>query len=194
MNKIRMIVFLLIVMISAALLLGCTTPPQQPAEGGNKEDIPEGMMDLAMEDFEAVDFEGNTVKLSDYKGKIIFLSFWATWCPPCREEMPWMQEIYDEHKDQDVVILAVSPTSVEMRGGDDSDRAENQVRKFITENGYTFPVLLDKEDKAWSVYQQRGIPANYVIDKQGIIRYSIPGAFRSKEQMETFIENIRSIE
>ncbi|MCG8502360.1 MAG: TlpA family protein disulfide reductase [Firmicutes bacterium] len=194
MNKIRMIVFLLIVMISAALLFGCTAPPQEQAEGGNKEDIPEGMMDLAMEDFEAVDFEGNTVKLSDYKGKIIFLSFWATWCPPCREEMPWMQEIYDEHKDQDVVILAVSPTSVEMRGGDDSDRAENQVRKFITENGYTFPVLLDKEDKAWSVYQQRGIPANYVIDKQGIIRYTIPGAFRSKEQMETFIENIRSIE
>ncbi len=194
MNKIRMIVFLLIVMISAALLLGCTAPPQEQAEGGNKEDIPEGMMDVAMEDFEAVDFEGNTVKLSDYKGKIIFLSFWATWCPPCREEMPWMQEIYDEHKDQDVVMLAVSPTSVEMRGGDDSDRAENQVRKFITENGYTFPVLLDKEDKAWSVYQQRGIPANYVIDKQGIIRYSIPGAFRSKEQMETFIENIRSIE
>ena len=194
MNKIRMIVFLLIVMISAALLLGCTTSPQEQAEGGKKEDIPEGMMDLAMEDFEAVDFEGNTVKLSDYKGKIIFLSFWATWCPPCREEMPWMQEIYDEHKDQDVVILAVSPTSVEMRGGDDSDRAENQVRKFITENGYTFPVLLDKEDKAWSVYQQRGIPANYVIDKQGIIRYTIPGAFRSKEQMETFIENIRAIE
>lgn len=105
-----------------------------------------------------------------------------------------MQELYDKYKDQDVVILAVNPTSVELRGGTDSNKAENQVKKFIKERGYTSPVLLDKDDKAWSIYQQRGIPANYVIDKKGIIRYGFSGAFQSKEQMEMLIENIRAIE
>ena len=159
-----------------------------------KEEILKEMMDVPITDFEAVDLGGNIAKLSDYKGKIIFLNFWATWCPPCREEMPFMQELHDKYKDQDVVILAVNPTSVELRGGTDSNKAENQVRKFIKNSGYTFLVLLDKEDKAWSTYQQRGIPANYVIDKQGIVRYGFSGAFQSKEQMETLIENIRSIE
>lgn len=160
----------------------------------NKEDLLKEMMDIPMEDFQAVDFEGNKVKLSDYKGKIIFLNFWATWCPPCREEMPDMQEIYDKYKDQDVVILAVNSTSVELRGGTDSDKAEKQVRKFIKDNGFTFPVLFDKEDEAWSIYQQRGIPTNYIIDKQGIIRYAFAGAFQGKEHMEQLIENIRAIE
>lgn len=160
----------------------------------NKEEILKEMMELPMEDFEAVDFEGNKVKLSDYKGKIIFLNFWATWCPPCREEMPLMQEIYNEYKDQDVIILAVNPTSVELRGGNDSEKAEKQAKEFIQDSGYTFPVLLDKEDKAWGIYQQRGIPTNYVIDKQGIIRYGFSGAFQSKIQMKSLIENIRAIE
>lgn len=160
----------------------------------SKEDLLKDMMDIPMEDFESVDLDGNTIKLSDYKGKIILLNFWATWCPPCREEMPMMQEVYEKYKDQDVVILTVNPTSVELRGGTDSKKAENQVRKFIKDSGFTFPVLLDKEDKAWDIYQQRGIPVNYVIDKQGIVRYGFSGAFQSKEQIEMLIENIRAIE
>lgn len=159
-----------------------------------KELLLQGMMDILMEDFEAVDLNGNSVKLSDYKGKIIFLNFWATWCPPCQEEMPYMQEVYNEYKDQDVVILAVNSTTVELRGGDDSAEAEKRAKAFIKDKGYTFPVLLDKNNDAWAIYQQRGIPANYVIDKQGIVRYAFAGAFPSKEQMIQYIENIRAIE
>ena len=187
MNRKRIIAFLFTVVIFAALLSGCKTISKEQAEDSkneapkteekndesvkasennslpddkkpNKEDLLKDMLDIPMEDFEAVDLEGNKHKLSDYKGKIIFLNFWGTWCPPCRKEMPYMQEIHDDYKDQDVVILAVSPTSVELRGGNDSKKAESKVKKFIEDSGYTFPVLLDKENEAWSLYQQRGIP------------------------------------
>jgi len=136
--------------------------------------------------------QGNKVRLSDFKGKIVFLNFWATWCPPCREEMPFMQELYEKYKDKDIVVLAVNPNQVENRGVDDSEKAEQKVREFIKENGYTFPILLDRDDSAWAVYQQRGIPANYVIDKEGVIKYLKPGAFTGLEEMEAFAEAIRA--
>ena len=137
-------------------------------------------------DFELEDLNGNKVKLSDYKGKIVFLNFWATWCPPCREEMPFMQEFYEKYKDDDIIVLTVNSNITENQGLDDSEKAERKAREFIQKNGYTFPVLLDKDDSVWAVYQQRGIPANYVIDKEGIIRFLKPGAFTDLEEMEAF--------
>ncbi|SFQ13227.1 TlpA disulfide reductase family protein [Caldicoprobacter faecalis] len=147
-----------------------------------------------MEDFEAEDLNGNKVKLSDYKGKIIFLNFWATWCPPCRAEMPHMEEFYEEYKDEDVVVLAVSSTSVELRGGTDDKAAEKKVRSFIQEHGYTFPVLLDRDDEAWKIYYRSVVPANYIIDKEGIVRYFKMGAFSGKQEMELAVKAIRALE
>lgn len=150
------------------------------------------VIDQPIEDFELKDLNGNTVKLSDYSGKIVFLNFWATWCPPCRDEMPYMQKFYDKYKDEDIVILAVNPAMVENQGMGDSKKAEKKVRKFIDDNKYTFPVLLDSEDTAWSFYQQRGIPANYIIDTEGMIKYLKPGAFSGVDEMEAFAEAVRA--
>lgn len=147
-----------------------------------------------MEDFEAEDLNGNKIKLSDYKGKIIFLNFWATWCPPCRAEMPHMEEFYAKYKDEDIVILAVNSTSVELKGGTDDKAAEKKVRNFIEEYGYTFPILLDRNDEGWKIYYQAGVPTNYIIDKEGIVRYLKVGAFSSQKEMELAVEAIRSIE
>lgn len=152
------------------------------------------IIDQPIEDFELEDLDGNLVKLSDLKGKIVFLNFWTTWCPPCKEEMPHMQTFYDKYKDDDIVVLAVNPTQVENQGSSDSDKAEKKVREFIDQKSFTFPVLLDKDDSVWAFYQQRGIPANYVIDTEGIIRYLKPGAFISVEEMEAFAEAIRAAE
>ena len=105
-----------------------------------------------------------------------------------------MEEFYKEYKEKEVVLLAVSPTSVELRGGNDAEEAENRVRDFIESNGYTFPVLLDKDDEAWAIYQQSGVPANYIIDREGIIRYLKIGAFSSKEEMERFVKAIEAIQ
>ncbi|HHY81770.1 MAG TPA: TlpA family protein disulfide reductase [Clostridiales bacterium] len=165
-------------------------------EAKNPDEILKGYyyakIDEPIVDFELEDLQGNKVRLSDFKGKIVFLNFWATWCPPCREEMPFMQELYEKYKDKDIVVLAVNPNQVENRGVDDSEKAEQKVREFIKENGYTFPILLDRDDSAWAVYQQRGIPANYVIDKEGVIKYLKPGAFTGLEEMEAFAEAIRA--
>ena len=158
------------------------------------KDYSYSIIDQPIEDFELEDLAGNLVKLSDFKGKIVFLNFWATWCPPCKEEMPHMQTFYDKYKDDDIVVLAVNPTQVENQGSSDSDKAEKKVREFIDQKSFTFPVLLDKDDSVWAFYQQRGIPANYVIDTEGIIRYLKPGAFISVEEMEAFAEAIRAAE
>lgn len=159
-----------------------------------KVDLVEGQdymtIDRELEDFELVDLEGNKVVLSDYKDKIVFLNFWATWCPPCKAEMPHMQEIHDEY--EDVVILAVNSTSLELRGGSDSKKAKEKVAKFIKDEGYTFTVLLDSDDKVMdiynSIYPMIGIPTTFIIDKGGTIRYVRPGIFIDKEYMEKFIK------
>jgi len=216
------ILFLLALLLMFAAV-ACTLPsvPGEPVEPGtengqkdhgasepeekeekdskySKEELLKEMYDVPIVDFELEDLKGNMVKLSDYKGKIVFLNFWATWCPPCKEEMPYMQELYEEYKDQDVAILAVNPASVELRkdslGEGDAEEAEKRVREFIEKEGFTFPILLDRKDEVWAVYMQWGIPANYIIDKEGIIRYLIPGAFISKDQMLEIIEKIRAIE
>lgn len=158
-------------------------------------EVVEGMdyfaVDVAAKDFELEDLKGNKVKLSDYKGQIVFLNFWATWCPPCREEMPDMEEIHREYGNRGVAILAVNSTSMQLRGGSDSKKARKQVEEFIEQNGYTFPVLLDSDDKVLIKYNDivpiTGIPITFMIDKEGQIRYARPGPFTSKEQIEAFI-------
>lgn len=158
-------------------------------------EVVEGMdyfaVDVAAKDFELEDLKGNKVKLSDYEGQIVFLNFWATWCPPCREEMPDMEEIHREYGNRGVAILAVNSTSMQLRGGSDSKKARKQVEEFIEQNGYTFPVLLDSDDKVLIKYNDivpiTGIPITFMIDKEGQIRYARPGAFTSKEQIEAFI-------
>lgn len=158
-------------------------------------EVVEGMdyfaVDVAAKDFELEDLKGNKVKLSDYKGQIVFLNFWATWCPPCREEMPDMEEIHREYGNRGVAILAVNSTSMQLRGGSDSKKARKQVEEFIEQNGYTFPVLLDSDDKVLIKYNDivpiTWIPITFMIDKEGQIRYARPGPFTSKEQIEAFI-------
>lgn len=113
-------------------------------------------------DFELKDLNGNVVKLSDYKGQIVFLNFWATWCPPCREEMPDMESIHQQYGDKGVVMLGISSTELELRGGTDSEMAQSRVREFIEEEGYTFPILIDPDNKVvieyHRIYPVTGIP------------------------------------
>jgi len=117
-------------------------------------------------DFTLNDLFGNPVTLSDYKGKVVFLNFWATWCPPCRDEMPGMESLYTALKGEDFEMLAVS-----------TDRAsKSTVSQFISNRGFTFPVLLDPSGKASIPYGISGIPTTFIIDKRGIITQKIIGA------------------
>jgi peroxiredoxin len=99
--------------------------------------------------------------------------------------MPHMQAFYEKYQD-DMVVLAVNPNKLENQGFDDSEKAEERAREFVEEEGFTFPVLLDRDDSVWDMYRQRGIPANYMIDREGTIRYLKPGAFLTLKEMEAF--------
>lgn len=118
-------------------------------------------------DFELTTLEGETVSLSDYVGKKVFLNFWATWCPPCQEEVPHMQAFYEEYQDQDVEIVAVNVTNKESGAG--------VVKQFIENHGATFNVLLDPAAIASSTYQVITLPTTYLIDSKGNMVDAIEG-------------------
>lgn len=110
-------------------------------------------------DFTAYDLEGNEVKLSDYFGKPIVLNFWASWCGPCKSEMPHFEEKYLELKDE-VTFLMVNMT-------DNSRETVEIASKFIADSGYTFPLLYDTASSAAYTYSVYSLPTTYFIDAEG---------------------------
>jgi thiol-disulfide isomerase/thioredoxin len=106
--------------------------------------------------FTLSDLSGKKVSLSSFKGKVVFLNFWATWCPPCRGEMPSMERLYQKLKDKGLVILAV-----------DLQEDAKSVRKFVNELKLTFPVALDSDGKVGAAYGARSIPTSYIIGRAG---------------------------
>jgi thiol-disulfide isomerase/thioredoxin len=108
---------------------------------------------------------GKMVNLSDYKGKVVLLNFWATWCIPCRKEMPSMEELYKVLKERGFEVLAVNLERF----------AEEKVSLFVSNYGLTFPILLDKDQKTAVTYQIRAIPTTYIIGKDGVIKEKIVG-------------------
>lgn len=139
-------------------------------------------------DFQLKDQYGNLHKLSDYKGKVVFLNFWATWCPPCREEMPYIEEIYKEYgyNKNDVIILgAASPATAENPSS--QDESEEKIKAFLTKNNYTFPVVFDVKGEIFKNYYINAFPTTFMIDKEGNIMGYVVGGL-SKENMKKIIE------
>ena len=102
---------------------------------------------------------GATIKLSDYKGRIVLMNFWASWCGPCREEMPLLEDLYNKYKDQGLVVLGINV---------DSEVA--QAMKFLDKEPVTFPILLDSESAVSEKYQVDAMPTTYIIDRDGTIK------------------------
>jgi cytochrome c biogenesis protein CcmG/thiol:disulfide interchange protein DsbE len=136
--------------------------------------------------FSAPDFTlktagGETYTLSELRGHAILVNLWATWCPPCRAEMPAIEKIYQEYKDEGLVVLAVDMTY------QDDPLA---VVPFIEEYGLTFPILLDETGKVASAYQLRSLPSSYFINRAGIIQNIVVGGPMSEALLRTRIEQI----
>ena len=113
-------------------------------------------------DFALKTLEGTTVRLSALRGKkVVLLNFWATWCPPCRQEMPTLEQIYADYKRKGLEILAINTEPA----------AEDAVRGFVTELRLTFPVLLDPQGEVSRKYRVPGLPVSVLVDRQGMIRH-----------------------
>ena len=131
-------------------------------------------------DFVLPDLQGKAVRLSQLKGKIVFLNIWATWCPPCRKEMPTMEVLYQKFKGMDFVMLAISQDA----------EGTKTVIPYLQEGNYTFPTLLDSHGEVGRKYGVTGYPETFIIDREGRIihhhigyqdwsRADVEGALRS---------------
>ncbi len=106
-------------------------------------------------DFTLTELGGKTWTLKELRGKVVVLNFWATWCPPCRKEMPDLESLYQQFKDQGLVILAIS------------DEDADKVKPFIAQQKVTYPILLDPGRKVHELFQIEGIPKTFVYDRTG---------------------------
>ncbi len=135
---------------------------------------------LQTADFMVYDKNGNEVYLSDYAGKPIVVNIWATWCGPCRSELPYFNTVYNELGD-DVVFMMVNCTS--------GRETQSVVEKFVKDNGYDFPVYFDKKYKANNAYNVRGIPTTLFIDRDGKLVHTEVGSM-SEDELRDFIDDI----
>lgn len=152
----------------------------------NQSDNPEKEIFPSI-DFTLTDQYGHTHTLSDYKGKVVFLNFWATWCPPCIKEMPDIEKIYAEYgkNEDDVIILGVAnPSSAEFPNN--ADESKEDILKFLDDNDYTFPVVFDETGDLLREYFINAFPTTYLIDKDGNI-FGYAAAMLSKDMMDSVI-------
>ena len=139
---------------------------------------------IAAVDFTLKDQYGKEHTLSEYKGKTVFLNFWATWCPPCKAEMPDIQKIYesyDKEGEDALVVLGVASPNI---GGEGS---EEEVKAFLEENGYTYPVVMDTTGEIFSSYGISSYPTTFMIDRDGNVFGYVSGML-SQDVMESIIK------
>ena len=159
-----------------------TSQPQESAQPEATDGPEESQTPIPALDFTLTDQFGNTHTLEEYKGKTILLNFWATWCGPCRSEMPDLQSIYEDYgkNEKDLVVLGVAAPNLGQEG------SEADITAFLEENGYTYPTLMNMDASLFYSYGISSFPTTFMIDKDGNVYGYIIGA-QSREVFEDII-------
>ena len=171
-------------LILVATLLGCDSGyPESPIVDGEPAQpvaYSRPTLNTPAPAFRLMDLDGAVHSLPDYQGKVVFLNFWATWCGPCKVEMPAMEALYKSFRSQGLAILAVS---VDQQGA-------AVTRPFKEAMGLSFPILHDSTYQVGLTYGARTLPMTYIIDRKGIIRQRVFGArdWNSQEARKLIIE------
>jgi len=134
---------------------------------------PDSMVGETAPEVTFTDMEGNSVALSSFKGKVVFVDFWATWCAPCRMEMPHIEALYKEYGSRDDIVFLAA-----------SSEEKSTIETFVAKEGYTFKILMVKAEDAHGKFKATSIPAGFVIDKDGVIRAHMVGA-QNEVQLRT---------
>jgi thiol-disulfide isomerase/thioredoxin len=144
------------------------------AQGQEKSAIP-AIVDFSAPDLALSDLQGNPTALSDYRGQWVLVNNWATWCPPCKAEMPTLQAYYEAHRDKGFVIIAI-----------DAGDPIPEVADFVKSYGLTFPVWPDPQETAIDAFRNNALPSSYLIDPQGTVRLAWNGAI-SRSVLERYV-------
>lgn len=137
----------------------------------------------AAEDFALVGLDGKEQRLSQYRGKVVLVNFWATWCKPCTTEMPAMQATYDKLRDKEFVVLAINELEDEAK-----------VREHIKQYGHTFPVLMDRDNKVANQFGVFGLPVSVFIDEKGVVQEYIKGGLLTEQIILDVVARIQKQE
>ncbi len=156
------------VLLAAGGLVASSVVDAQPPQSVKQSVVGRGVVQVGDEapNFILRDLAGNAVSLSQLRGKVVLLNFWATWCGPCRVEMPAMEQLYRTLSRREFEILAVSTDS----------QGATVTRPFQKQMGFTFPILHDSEYRVGLAYGARTIPVTFMVDRQGVVRQKIFGA------------------
>jgi peroxiredoxin len=138
---------------------------------------------MQAEDFRLVDLAGKEQSLSQYRGKIVLLNFWATWCKPCTTEMPAMQASFDKLRDKGFVVIAVNELEDDAR-----------VREHIKQYGHTFTVLMDRDNKVANQFGVFGLPVSVFIDQEGRVQEYLKGGLLTEQKIEEIVARIQKKE
>ena len=135
------------------------------------------------EDFALVGLDGKERRLSQYRGKVVLMNFWATWCKPCTTEMPAMQTTYDKLREKGFVVLAINELEDEAK-----------VREHIQQYGHTFPVLMDRDNKIANQFGVFGLPVSVFIDEKGVVQEYIKGGLLTEQVILDVVARIQKQE
>lgn len=166
-----------LLLITAAWIWLSKTSPGGTTNGA----IPAPHQGFQAPDFSLQTLDNETLRLADLRGRPVLVNVWATWCPPCRSEMPAMQQIYQDYQDQGFVVLGVNATDQDSR---------SLVEEFVGQERLTFPILLDEAGAVSRNYLVRSLPTSFFIDPEGTIQEVVIGGPMSEALLRIRVENL----
>lgn len=174
----RWLVFTLVVFIAGAAWVWSSAVPDSTTTGGR---IPSPREGFLAPDFTLDLLTGGKMTLSEQQGKVVIINLWASWCPPCRAEMPALQEVYLANRDRGLEVLAVNTTYQDQ---------ESAAAAFVQDFNLTFPILLERTGDVARQYQLRAMPSTFFVDREGVIRKVIIGGPMSEVTLQTAVEEL----
>ena len=177
-DRSRWLAFTVVVFIAGAAWVWSSAVSDSATTGGR---IPSPREGFLAPDFTLDLLTGGEMTLSEQKGKVVIINLWASWCPPCRAEMPALQEVYLANRDRGLEVLAVNTTYQDQ---------ESAAAAFVQDFNLTFPILLERTGAVARQYQLRAMPSTFFVDREGVIRKVIIGGPMSEVTLQTVVEEL----
>lgn len=186
-NPHRWSAFTAVVALLSIFWIWQSAVPAAATTGGR---VPSPREGFPAPDFTLATLDGREMSLSTLRGQVVVINLWTSWCPPCREEMPAIEQVYRQYRDEGLEVLAVNSTFQDDEGA---------AAAFVRELGLTFPILLDRDGAVSRRYRLQALPTTFFVDRRGVIRHVVPGgpmqpAFIESKILDLLAEEARTEE